>query len=113
MLVRGPSALKGATKGRTRNGGECSLAGEMTVGLSASGKDCKQRHLSVGNAALVVCQNAGVLGEPVPFCSCQSSRVTGTAVLLLIQVPRERHMSCKCEGKREKRGHTTFVYMEK
>lgn len=58
----------------------------------------------MGNAALVVCQNAGVLGEPVPFCSCQSSRVTGAAVLLLVQVPRERdtrHASVREKEKRE------------
>lgn len=58
----------------------------------------------MGNAELVVCQNAGVLGEPVPFRSCQSSRVTGAAVLLLVQISRERdthHTSVRGKEKKE------------
>lgn len=71
-------------------------------------------HLGVGIAALAVCQNAGVLGEPVPFCSCQSSRVTGVAVLLLVQVPWERDTRHTSVRRKEEREDTlSFVCKEK
>lgn len=78
-------------------------------------------HLRGGSAMLVVClflwsQNAAVSGgQANAFCSCQSSRVTdAAAVLLLVQVQRDtRDASHKFEGKREKKGYTTFEGTEK